>query len=108
MPKKITPKKKADLALMKACNYTNTEIAEELGVSERTIRRHLQEIKERAEEIGYHQAVIGTIIKASPSYLVRLTPLGKTPEEVLRGFEGGGEIDGRRSSRRDKPFKADC
>jgi len=89
MPKKITPKKKADLALMKACNYTNTEIAEELGVSERTIRRHLQEIKERAEEIGYHQAVIELVMKAGPDYLMRLTPFKMTPQEVFKEFEGG-------------------
>jgi len=91
MPKKITSKKKADLALMKACNYTNTEIAEELGVSDRTIRRHLKEIKERAEEIGYHQAVIELIMKAGPGYLARLTPFKMTPQEIFKEFEGSEE-----------------
>jgi len=84
MPKKITPKKKADLALMKACNYTNTEIAEELGTSDRTIRRHLREIKERAKEIGYHQAVVELIMEAGPDYLFRLTPFKMTPQEIFK------------------------
>jgi len=89
MPKKITLKKKADLVLMKACNYTNAEVAKELGVSSRTVRRHLEEIKERAEEIGYHQAVTELIMKAGPGYLVRLTPFKMTPQEILKEFEGG-------------------
>jgi len=90
MPKKVTLKKKADLALMKACNYTNAEIAEELSVSSRTVQRHLEEIKERAEEIGYHQAVTELIMKAGPGYLARLTPFKKTPQEIIEEF-GGGE-----------------
>jgi len=91
MPKKITLKKKADLALMKACNYTNAEVAKELGVSSRTVRRHLEEIKERAEEIGYHQAVTELIMKAGPGYLARLTPFKKTPQEIVKEFEEGEE-----------------
>jgi len=87
--KKITPKKRADLALMKACNYTNAEIAKELGVSDRTVRRHLREIKQRAEEIGYHQAVAELVMKAGPPYLARLTPLKLTPEEIFEEFKEG-------------------
>jgi len=89
MVRKITPKKKADIALMRAADYTKEEIAEEMGVSRQTVRRHLSELKERAEEIGYHQAVTELVMKAGPGYLARLTPFKKTPQEILKEFEGG-------------------
>jgi len=89
MVRKITPKKKADIALMRAADYTKEEIAEEMGVSRQTIHKYLSELKERAEEIGYHQAVTELIMKAGPGYLARLTPLKKTPQEILKEFEGG-------------------
>jgi len=89
MVKKITPKKKADIAFMRAADYTKEEIAEEMGVSRQTVHRYLSELKERAEEIGYHQAVIELIMKAGPDYLMRLTPFRLTPQEIFEEFEGG-------------------
>jgi len=91
MVRKITPKKKADIALMRAADYTKEEIAEEMGVSRQTVHKHLSELKERAEEIGYHQAVTELIMKAGPGYLARLTPLKKTPQEIFEEFEKGEE-----------------
>jgi len=89
MVRKVTPKKKADIALMRAADYTKEEIAEEMGVSRATVQRYLSELKERAEEIGYHQAVIEVVMKAGPSYLARLTPLKLTPEEIFEEFKEG-------------------
>ena len=89
MVKKITPKKKADIALMRAVDYTKEEIAEEMNVSRQTIHKYLSELGERAEEIGYHQAVTELIMKAGPGYLARLTPFKMTPQEIFEGFEGG-------------------
>jgi len=91
MARKITPKKKADIALMRATDYTKEEIAEEMGVSRQTIHKYLSELKERAEEIGYHQAVIELIMKAGPDYLARLTPFKMTPREIFEEFEKGEE-----------------
>jgi len=91
MVRKITLKKKADIALMRAADYTKEEIAEEMNVSRQTVHRYLSELKERAEEIGYHQAVIELIMKAGPGYLARLTPFKMTPREIFEEFEGGEE-----------------
>jgi len=91
MVRKITPKKKADIALMRAADYTKEEIAEEMDVSRQTIHRYLSELKKRAEEIGYHQAVVELIMKAGPDYLMRLTPFKMTPQEIFEEFEGGGK-----------------
>jgi len=91
MVRKITPKKKADIALMRAADYTKEEIAEEMNVSRQTVHKYLSELKERAGEIGYHQAVIELIMKAGPGYLVRLTPFKMTPQEIFEEFEGGEE-----------------
>jgi len=60
-----------------------------MGVSRQTVHRYLSELKERAEEIGYHQAVIELIMKAGPDYLMRLTPFRLTPQEIFEEFEGG-------------------
>jgi len=89
MVRKVTLKKKADIAFMRAADYTKEEIAEEMGVSRQTVHRYLSELKERAEEIGYHQAVTELIMKAGPGYLARLTPLKMTPQEIFKEFEGG-------------------
>jgi len=95
MARKITPKKKADIALMRAADYTKEEIAKEMGVSRQTIHKHLSELRERAEEIGYHQAVVELIMKAGPDYVMRLTPFKMTPreffEEIEFRFEEGEE-----------------
>jgi len=91
MVRKITPKKKADIALMRAADYTKEEIAEEMNVTRQTIHKYLSELKERAEEIGYHQAVTELIMKAGPGYLARLSPLKKTPQEIFEEFKGGEE-----------------
>jgi len=88
MVRKITPKKKADIALMRAADYAKEEIAEEMGVSRQTVHRYLSELKERAEEIGYHQAVVELVMKAGPDYLMRLTPFKMTPQEIFEEFEG--------------------
>ena len=89
MVRKITPKKKADIALMRAVDYTKEEIAEEMNVTRQTIHKYLSELKERAEEVGYHQAVIELVMKAGPGYLARLTPFKMTPQEIFEEFEGG-------------------
>jgi len=52
MADKITQKKKADIAVLKAAGYSNTETGKELGVSESTVRYHLKKIKKEAEEVG--------------------------------------------------------
>jgi len=90
MADKITQKKKADIAVLKAAGYSNTEIGNELGVSESTVRYHLKKIKEEAEEVGPHQAVVRVIIEAGPDYgLFRITPFKISPQEILKKFEGG-------------------
>jgi len=91
MVRKITPKKKADIALMRAADYTKEEIAEEMNVSRQTIHKYLSELKERAGEIGYHQAVIELVMKAGPDYLMRLTPFKRTPQEIFKEFEESKE-----------------
>jgi len=88
MADKITQKKKADIAVLKAAGYSNTEIGNELGVSESAVRYHLKKIKEEAELVGPHQAVVRVIMKAGPDYgFFRLTPLGISPQEVFKEFE---------------------
>jgi len=90
MADKISPKKKADIAVLKAAGYSNTEIGDELGVSESTIRYHLKKIKKEAEKVGPHQAVVRIIIEAGPDYgLFRLTPFEISPQEIFKEFEGG-------------------
>jgi len=91
MADKITQKKKADIAVLRAAGYSNTEIGSELGVSESTIRYHLKKIKEEAEEVGPHQAVVRVIMEAGPDYgFFRLTPFGISPQEIFKEL-GGGE-----------------
>ena len=83
--KKIGPAELADMVFMRAAGYGDDEMAEELGVSTRTVQRHRAEIRKRAEEVGPHMAVLEAVTRAGPAYgLFRLTPLGKTPDEVIK------------------------
>jgi len=88
MTDKITQKKKADIVVLKAAGYSNVEIGDKLDIAESTVRYHLKRIKEEAEEVGPHQAVIRVIMKAGPDYgFLRLLSL-KSPSEILEELGG--------------------
>jgi len=89
MTDKITRKKKADIVVLKAAGYSNVEIGDKLDIAESTVRYHLKKIKEEAEEVGPHQAIIRVIMEAGPEYgFFRLLSV-KSPPEILE--ELGGE-----------------
>jgi len=89
MADKISPKKKADIAILKAAGYTNVDIGNKLDIAESTVRYHLKKIKKKAEEIGPYRAVLRIIMEAGPDYgLLRLFSI-KSPSEILE--ELGGE-----------------
>jgi len=80
----LTPAKLADLLVMKSVGWDNKRIAEEFNVSVRTIERHVDEFRKRAEEVGPHQAFAEVILNAGPTWgLFRFTPLRSTPEEIV-------------------------
>jgi len=88
MADKITPKKKADITILKAAGYSNVDIGNKLDIAESTVRYHLRKIRGEAEEIGPYKAVLRIILEAGPDYgFFRLTPLGISPQEIFKEFE---------------------
>jgi len=89
MADKITQKKKADIAVLKAAGYSNVNIGNKLDIAESTVRYHLKKIREEAEKVGPYRAVLRIIMEAGPDYgLLRLFSI-KSPSEILE--ELGGE-----------------
>jgi len=89
MADKITPKKKADITILKAAGYSNVDIGNKLDIAESTVRYHLRKIREEAEKVGPYRTVLRIIMGAGPDYgLLRLFSL-KSPSEMLE--ELGGE-----------------
>lgn len=57
---------------MRALDYDKQEIAEEVGVSRNTVRRHLNEVREHVEESDASKLRLATIIlkgSDAPSYI---------------------------------------
>ena len=90
MAEKVSPAKLADLAIMRAMGMTAEKIAEALDISIRTVERYVAEWRERAEEVGPHQAFIEVILNAGPTWgLFKFTPLKFTPDEFMNELKGG-------------------
>lgn len=80
---KITNKKLADLILMRAVGYSNSDIAKKLGVTVKTVEYHLRNLKKQAEETSPQVVVSKIIVGAGPDYALRLTPFKYTPDEMF-------------------------
>jgi len=88
MADKISPKKRADIAILKAAGYSNVDIGNKLDIAESTVRYHLKKIREEAEKIGPYRAVLRIIMEAGPDYgFFRLSPLGISPQEIFKELE---------------------
>ena len=87
MAEKVSPTKLADLAIMRAMGMSHEKIAEALDISVRTVERHVAGLRKRAEEVGVHQAFLEVLMQAGPFYLLRVTPLRMTPEEIAKELE---------------------
>jgi len=88
MADKITQKKKADIAVLKAAGYSNVDIGNKLDIAESTVRYHLKKIREEAEEVGPYRTVLRIIMEAGPDYgLLRLFSI-KPPSEILKELGG--------------------
>jgi len=88
MTNRLSPEEKADICLYRAVGLTNQEIAEELGVTEATIRYHLGKLKKRAKEVSPEWALAEVLLGAGPGYPV-FRFIGIRPEEILK--RKGGE-----------------
>lgn len=58
MPAKLDDRKKGEIVKMRALDYDKQEIADELGISRHTVRRHLQEVQHEAERTDEADAVV--------------------------------------------------
>lgn len=88
---KVGPKELADMVFLAATGHSASEIAEELGVSARTVQRHLSELKEETKEVGPQRVVARVMIEAGPEYILRFTPFKFTLDEFINELKGGEE-----------------
>ena len=58
MPAKLDDRTKGEIVKMRALDYDKQEIADELGISRHTVRRHLQELQREAEQTDDADAVV--------------------------------------------------
>jgi len=65
MPAKLDDEIRGEIVRLRALDYDKQEIAEELGVSRNTVSRHLQEVREEAEESGDSNSVVLEAIGAA-------------------------------------------
>lgn len=60
----ITPEQKAQMVMLSGLNYDQDEIAAEVGVSETSVNRYLNEFEERAKAAGDPRRVYWEIVLA--------------------------------------------
>lgn len=58
MPAKLDERTKGEIVKMRALDYDKQQIADELGISRHTVRRHLQEVQREAERTDDAEAVV--------------------------------------------------
>ncbi len=92
MSERVTPKKLMDIVVLRGMGYTNSQIAERLGISVSTVEYHVSKLREKAEELGDpYLAFARTLIDAGPDYLARFSPFKLGLDEVLEEMKRIGE-----------------
>jgi len=57
---------------MKGANYDAREIAQEVGVSPKTVRRHLYKLRNEAKEKGFRETFFKYFAKKYPNFGIHL------------------------------------
>lgn len=97
MPAKLDDRKKGEIVTMRALDYEKQEIADELGISRHTVRRHLQEVQREAERTDDADAVVLGAVMAGILGAGAGIALGKGVKALAErlteatGDENGGE-----------------
>lgn len=72
MPRKVDQETRQEIVYMRALDYDKQEIAEKVGVSRNTVRKHLNEVRKDVEESDASKLRLATIIleaSDAPSYI---------------------------------------